>query len=416
MAIKVLHVSTYDANGGAARAAYSLHQALYRYGVASRMVVAKKTTPDTTVTQKSPALWRITRRLDRQLWRLQKSPIETWRSPARFGALSARWINGTDADVVHLHWVSDGFLSIEEIGKVRKPIAWSMYDLWPIAGTEHYGVSAGSKRWKEGYASHNRYGSDSRFDIDRWTYGRKMKSWSRNGPHAPHLLPASSWLEHSVRASALAQNWSATRIPHVLNHEVFYPSDVAQARRALELPADCPIIFFLSSAGIDDRRKGFDVLERALEVTRHVYPSLKVMIAGPRHPRKEAAGGVPIIWAGAVESDQVLRQLYCASNLVVVPSREDNMPLTAMEARSCGRPVVGSDIGGLPDIIQDPSDGELVTPDNPAALAASLTKYLGDPSLAIAKPPSSLPWDAEHVVPQVLEVYNSIRIGGANGN
>lgn len=378
------------------------------------MVVANKTTSDPTVIQKRHAVWKITRQLDRQLWHLQNSPLETWRSPARFGALSAQWINKSEADVVHLHWVTDGFLSIEEIGKIEKPIVWSMYDLWPIAGTEHYGVSAGSERWKVGYNAHNRSKQDSGFDIDRWAYDRKMKSWPRSGRHTPHLLPASSWLEDSVRASAMARHWAATRIPHVLDHEVFYASDSAQARQELGLPTDCPIVFFLSSAGIEDRRKGFDVLESALDTIRHSHPNLQVLIAGPRHPHKESAGGVPIIWAGTVESDQVLRLLYCASTLVVVPSREDNMPLTAMEARSCGRPVVGSAVGGIPDIIQGPEDGELVAPDNPAALASSLTKYLRDPSLETLTPATSLPWDTKKVIPQILDVYHTIGAGGTH--
>lgn len=412
MTIKVLHVSTYDANGGAGRAAYSLHKALRQHGVQSRMIVADKGSSDPTVIQKSHARWKVTRRLDRQVWRLQSSPVKTWRSPARFGALSAQWINKTDADVVHLHWITDGFLSIEEIGKIEKPIVWSMYDLWPIAGTEHYGVGSGSERWKDGYTSSNRPQGDSRFDIDRWTYGRKVKSWPTSGRMTPHLLPASTWLENSVRASALARHWPSTRIPHVLDNEVFYPSDSVEARRELGLPTDCPIVFFLSSAGIEDRRKGFDVLERALDIIHPEHPGLQVLIAGPRHPRKETAGGVPIIWAGPVESDQVLRLLYCASTLVVVPSREDNMPLTAMEARSCGRPVVGSDVGGIPDIIQGPEDGELVTSEDPPALAASLTKNLHDPSMATPKLATNLPWDALNVIPRVLEVYLTIGAGG----
>ena len=103
----VLHLSTYDANGGAGRAAYALHSAMLAAGVDSTMRVARKDKSATNtapkVTEGSDLRFRVANRLDRQLWRLQHSPNDTWRSPARFGSLSADEINQTNADVVNLH-------------------------------------------------------------------------------------------------------------------------------------------------------------------------------------------------------------------------------------------------------------------------------------------------------------------------
>ena len=123
MAPKVLHLSTYATNGGAARAATTLHEAMLAQGLESEMWTARG------------AKFKRAQFLDRQLWRLQSSPVKTWRSPARFSSLTAKEINASDADIVNLHWVTDGFLSTEEIGKIEKPIVWSMYDMWPFSGT-----------------------------------------------------------------------------------------------------------------------------------------------------------------------------------------------------------------------------------------------------------------------------------------
>ena len=108
MALRVLHLSTYAGGGGAGRAAAALNEALQKAGVDSRFISAHGTR------------FKAARAADRALWRLQRSATKTWRSPARFGSLSASEINESSADVVNLHWVTDGFMSIEEIGKIDR--------------------------------------------------------------------------------------------------------------------------------------------------------------------------------------------------------------------------------------------------------------------------------------------------------
>jgi glycosyltransferase involved in cell wall biosynthesis len=362
MAPKVLHLSTYAANGGAARAASALHEAMLAQGSPSELWTARG--------KKFVAA----QFLDRQLWRLQSSPIKTWRSPARFGSLTAKEINASDADVVNLHWVTDGFLSVEEIGRITKPIVWSLYDMWPLAGTEHYGADTAHPRWLTGYTAGNRSDEEGGIDIDRWTWRRKKRNWTT----PMNIVSASSWLHNRATASALLGAWSHDRIPHIVDCDVFAPMPTDHARRLLGIDTTAPIVLFLASAGIGDQRKGWDLLEDALIPVRESHPDLEVVIVGPMDRAHIPRSRVKLRWYGIAKGNSELALLYNAANVTAVPSREDNSPLTAMEAQTCGTPVVAFEIGGLPDIVAHECSGYLAQPGDVSDLAKGLCAALED--------------------------------------
>jgi len=147
------------------------------------------------------------------------------------------------------------------------------------------------------------------------------------------------------------------------------------------LPETDRIILFLSSAGVADPRKGFDLLEEGLDDVLGSIPDARVVVAGPPPTGYSLDTRMPVTWQGNIQGDEQLRALYCSADVVAVPSREDNMPLTAMETQSCGVPVVGFDIGGLSDIVVDSTTGFLVVPRDSRALANSVLRILGDGKL-----------------------------------
>lgn len=360
---------------------------------------------DSTLRTAVGARFRVAQTLDRQLWRLQRSPTETWRSPARFGSLAAKEINASDADVVDLHWVTDGFLTIEQIARIEKPVVWSLYDMWAFCGTEHYGVDAPDARWRQGYTRANRPAAESGVDIDRDAWERKRRTW-----RSAHVVPASTWLTQAAQDSALMRDWPITRIPHVVDADTFSPMDRATARRQLHLPEDVPTIAFLASAGITDRRKGFDLLEQALPAVIKAHPDARLVIAGPRQEEYASSSGIPLTWLGELRGDQALRVLYCAADVLAVPSREDNMPLTAMEAHTCGRAVVAFHIGGLTDIVEHHGTGYLAAAGNTDELAQGLIEALADAHGEdrwgqAARERALSTWSGPAVVRQYLDVY-----------
>ena len=338
-----------------------------------------KQTDDDTVTAGSRTRLHISRTLDRQLWKLQNSAIKTWRSPARFASLSADEINNSGADIVNLHWVTDGLLSIEELGRVRLPIVWSMYDMWPFAGAEHYGISD-SPRWRQGYSGRNRPSGDVGWDLDQWTFRRKVRHWATIRASTT-LVPASRWLEESVAKSDLMHDWSVSRIPHVVNSNFFEAIESAAPRDYLDIHPETPLVLFMASAGINDHRKGWDLLDSALDEVAVTHPNIHALLVGPIPDRVSqesisSRSRATIVWHEPTDSDEQLRSLLSAADVVVVPSREDNMPLSAMEAQTCGRPVVGFEVGGLPDIVEHLETGYIARPFDTADLARGITQAL----------------------------------------
>ena len=405
--MKVLHVSTYDGNGGAGRAAFALHQAMLASGIDSSMLVAQKSSGDLQVTAlqgQQEFKWRAAQFADRKIWNLQKSQNKTWRSPARFGALNADVINTSDADVVNLHWVTNGFLSVKEISRITKPIVWSLYDMWTFSGTEHYGADSLDARWRSGYKSDNRIAGDRGYDVDRATWNRKKKFWVR----PMHLVPASSWLADRAAHSEIAHSWPITRVSHVIDTNVFAPIDRAQARAFHKLHMDIPIVLFLSSAGITDHRKGWELLETAMTRVKSAFPSVELVVAGPASLDYTHPAGIPITWIGQVEGNEALQLLYASANVVAVPSKEDNMPLTAMEAQSVGVSVAAFSIGGLPDIVLDGITGSLAPAFDASALASGIIDSLGAagvPQGLAARSHAIKTWSPKIVVEKYLEIY-----------
>lgn len=375
------------------------------------MVVGRKDTQDPTVAGVNGSRFRLNSELDRRISRLQRSPVNTWRSAARISTLTAAQINATPADVVNLHWVTDGLLSIEEIGRIEKPVVWSMYDMWPFAGTEHYCPDGPNARWREGYTKANRPADESGLDIDRWTFERKLRYWAQQsaGHTDFQMVPASTWLANATATSALMRDWQVTRIPHVVSDTEFAPRPTNEAQAALGIQQGRPTLLFLASAGIGDQRKGFDLLEEALtQVEKHI-PDLQLLVAGPRVKDYQAPKGLDITWLGELHGNEALRTAYCSADVIVAPSREDNMPLTAMEAQTCGRPVVAFNIGGLPDIVSHLQSGYLATPFDTDDLAQGITQALekAEESGERARAKATAEWSPEVVVTRYRELYEA---------
>ena len=363
MSPRVLHLSTYAYGGGAARAANGVHQALHRIGADSKNQTA------------AGNRFRFARAADRTLWRFQRSSLKTWRSPARFGSLSSRSINNSAAEIVNLHWVTDGFLSIESIGGITKPVVLSMYDMWPFCGAEHYGLEGPEARWRVGYFASNRPTGDSGIDIDRYAWERKRRMWQNF-----NIVAASSWLEQAAKQSALMSDWNITKIPHPVDESAFQMSDKLEARSVLGLPPKRTLIGFVASGGVSDSRKGFDLLCESLPRISKGSPPPELVLVGPTPEAGTVPHTVSFHGLGQVSDDSVLSMVYNAIDVLAVPSRQDNLPLTAMEAQMSGCPVVGYNIGGLTDIVQHLQTGYLAKPFDPVDFARGLELFTNQTS------------------------------------
>jgi len=356
--MKVIHLNHSDINGGAARAAYRIHHALRASGVDSRMWVNKAAAGDWTAegpsNKRDKALAAIRPQLARPLVGALKTGNPIIHSPAVVPSSWVKRINASDADVVHLHWVQGEMLSIADIGRIEKPIVWTLHDMWAFCGAEHYTEEF---RWREGYRRDNRPAYESGFDLNRWTWQRKRKHWQR----PMHIVTPSQWLGDCVRESALMRDWPLDVISYPIDIERWQPIDQSVARRLLGLPQDAPLLLFGAMGGGRDPRKGFDLLSQALNYLRNdpQTQGLHLVVFGQIAPKSPPDLGFPLHYAGHLHDDLSLRILYSAADVFALPSRQDNLPLTCMESLTCGTPVVAFNTSGPPSMIEHQQNGYL---------------------------------------------------------
>jgi glycosyltransferase involved in cell wall biosynthesis len=407
--VKVILLSYEDGGGGAGRAAFKLHRALRENGVDSRLQVRSKRTDSPTVMITKPlvrkAIGKLSAPVIERLMRLQRSSNRGLHSPAWFSSGIVDELNQSDADVLQLNFIV-GLLSIEEIGKLEKPLVWRLSDMWAFSGTEHYGDDGPNARWRIGYTAANRSSSDSGPDIDRWAWRRKRHAWKR----PIHIVAPSRWLADCVRQSALMRDWPVTVIPTALSVTQFQPWPKAMARAVLGLPEGVPLVLFGALSGGADPRKGREFLQASLTKLASRIPGVAGVIFGQSEPADPPRLGLPLYWMGHLNDDATLSLLYSAADVMVIPSRQDNLPQTGIESQSCGCPVVTFNCSGLPDVVEDRKTGYLAKAFDVDDLANGIEWVLADGErrqlLSQRSRERALRlWSPEVVVAQYLQVY-----------
>ncbi len=390
--MRIVHLGTHDIVGGAARAMNRLHLALRCAGVDSRLLVRNRSSADpatsTPVLPRAPLArakrWLKRRRMDRE-----NHAIATARPPDQDGFHGHHGLMGVelieqlaDADVVHVHWIQ-GYADLPDLLPALariKPVVWTLHDLHGLTGGCHY--SRGCEQWRHGCkrCPQFTFRPDSPLAGKIWT--RMNRTVAAIPPGRLHMVTASQWMAGLVAASPRFHGRPVTCIPYGLDTSVFMPRDRGFSRELLGLPADAKVVLFVSDA-TGNPRKGLDVLARAATLLKESHPDLLLVSLGQGQARESAAQGLPCRHLGAVSDDRWLSLAYAAADVFVIPSLEEAYGQTMLESLACGTVAVGSDTGGIPDLIKPGENGWLFAPGDHAALASALDALLRDPRRAL---------------------------------
>lgn len=382
--MRVLIVNTSERTGGAAVAAGRLKDALINNGVKVKMLVRDKQTDDITVA----GLTGWVSRSWHFLWerwclfvalRFRRNHLFEI-DIANSGTDITRLREFREADIIHLHWVNQGMLSLGVIRKILKsgkPVVWTMHDLWPATAICHY--ARGCRHFRQGcHDCPLLPGGGSAHDLSSRTWHKKAATYKYGNIF---FVACSRWLEGQAKQSALLTGQNITSVPNAIDSRFFAPGDKTAARALLHLPTDKRIILFVAQR-VTDTRKGMDYFVQALQLLVDNSPELRdtlaVAVLGGSSDELEGRIPVETYPLGYVSDSRRIVDIYNAADLFVLPSLEDNLPNTIMEAMACGVPCVGFRVGGIPEMIDHRQNGYVAVPRDAADLAEGIRWTLCD--------------------------------------
>ncbi|WP_322998798.1 glycosyltransferase [Castellaniella sp.] len=408
--MKICHVSASDSGGGAARAAFRLHMALQESGFSSIMQVAVKHTDELGVCGPSgrieKAVAAVRPVIDQFLCKINNSNLSAYRSLNFLPSTLLKRKSVGSADVINLHWLGGGSVSIGQLGEIDRPCVWTLHDMWPFCGAEHLAPDSPVARWRNGYPHLKNLADRPGVDFDRLIWMWKKRTWRRPIP----LIAPSNWLARCIRQSSLMKDWPVFVVPNVLDTSRFRPVPKKTARSLLNLPPDIPLVLFGAMGGGRDPNKGWDLLHSALLELSSTISGIECVVFGQSKPADSPCVGMPVHWLGHLHDDVTLNLVYSAADVMVVPSRQENLPQSGTEAHSCGCPVVAFDVAGLPDVVEHQVTGYLAAAYDSSDLANGIRWVLEDDDrysrmCLAARDRAVNRWSPAAVVPQYLNVY-----------
>ncbi len=383
--MKVLIINKSATSGGAAVAAKRLFNALKESNSEVKMLIEDYTNNNekgiTSISHNKFAKRKsLNRFINERLYFLpyeKNSNVRYKFSPATSGIDISKHPLVEEADIIHLHWINHGFLSLknlDQLFKLNKPIVWTMHDMWPFTGGCHYADTCNHYIENCGNCPFLRWSNNN--DLSSRIHEKKMKIWHNANIHT---VSCSKWLGSLAQESSLLRRKKISSIPNPIDTSIFTPKNQAECRKELGLPLNKKLILF-GAADISDPRKGARYLMEALHILDISYENLvaevELIIFGKTKNTDLSKYPYKVHAMNYINGIEQMVKLYNCADVFILPSLQDNLPNTVMEAQSCGLPVVSFSVGGVPEMIENHKNGYLTTMKDSDGLAKCIYKAL----------------------------------------
>lgn len=369
--MKVLFFNGSDIEGGASRAATRLLHGVHARGIDARLYVQRKYGNDPLIDGPASLFGRALSfarpTIEQHLLGITPGkvtgPFSAALLPDRLAAHAGRMT----PDIIHLHWVAR-MMRLETLQRFKAPIVWTMHDSWAFTGGCY--LPGDCTRYRESCGACPLLGSAWREnDLSKRIWERKQKAWQDLNMT---IIAPSRWMADCARASSLFRTTRIEVIPNGLDLDRFKPCDRRAARDILSLPRDKKLILFGAKSATNDRNKGFHLLMEAMRELKNgsgFEDTLELLVFGSTEPATRTDLGFNTHYLGWQQDDAVLGLLYAAADVFVLPSLQESLGYTAMEAMACGTPCAAFNQGGVPDLIDHLHNGYLAQPYEPSDLA-----------------------------------------------
>ena len=277
------------------------------------------------------------------------------------------------ADIIYIHWALKGFLnfnSIRQLAKLNKPVIIFMHDMWSITGGCHYSFTC--EKYRTGCGECQMFSTLKKNDLSAKEFKKKIRLYSKY--NNLYFVSPSNWLYECAKQSLLTKDKPIFYIPNILDNSIYKPFDKNTAKYILNIEPTETVIAF-GAVSVDSPYKGWAYLQKALGILKQdkSFQEISVLIFGSGY-NKQIAEAIPYKtrFMGYLYDKYSVSLAYNASDIFIAPSLAETFGYVILESLSCGTPVVGFDVGGIPDMIKHKENGYLAKYEDAEDIAAGI--------------------------------------------
>ena len=285
-------------------------------------------------------------------------------SHGRTGINVSNWQAVKDADIIHLHWINKGFVSLnglEDLLGLGKKIVWTCHDMWPFTGGCYHPRGCDNFTRECGNCQYMKQPGQS--DLSSQVFQTKKSVFSKAGGRLQFVTP-SAWLKNQADKSGIVKDLIGIGdagampeikvIPNPIDTDYFKPLDLKLVN-SLE---NAPFVLMFAAANLGNPAKGFAEFRSICNgLVELGFNDIMALVVGEnRLPNGDLGLNCPVTELGFISDAKQMRDAYWQADVYVTTSHEENLPTTIMESLSCGVPVAAFAVGGIPEMISPSGD------------------------------------------------------------
>ena len=307
-------------------------------------------------------------------------------------------INNSNFDIVQLHWINN-FLSIKDIGRINKPLVWRFSDMWPILGAKHY---LGKKENKDKFSFSNY--------LEKKNIKQKEKYWKNK----INIISPSNWLKSQIKLNYITHDWPTTVIYTPINTDIFFPLDRSKIRAQYNILNHQRVLIF-GADNLFDERKGLnkliDIFKNKIIDQKNEYV---LFTFGKGIFKEKKINNLNIINFGFLKNKVEINKLFNAADVLILPSKIDNLPQIGLEAQTSGLPIITFRNSGLEELIEENETGLFSKKEDSISLSNEIYNYFNNSNQNISKfrinsrDRSLSQWSEEVVYKKYIDLYSNI--------
>jgi glycosyltransferase involved in cell wall biosynthesis len=256
-----------------------------------------------------------------------------------------------EADIIHIHWLSQGFIKLNSLSKIKKPIIWTMRDEWPYTGGSHYKFDF--KKYEKGF-------------ISNIVQNYKKKIYKTNF----QFIAVSNWLKTRAINSSVLKGHNILKIDNNIEIKDFKIIKKINAKSSLNIITKKQIILY-GAHNPQSQRKGWNVFLKSLK--KIDKSKFFLLIFGKFWSDKQIKNiGIEYKSCGYVREKKILNSIYSSADIFIASSLHDAWPKTFAEAMYCSTPTVCFDKTSISEIIDHKVNGYIAKKNNPTDLAKGI--------------------------------------------